>query len=89
MDGVDDLCSNTRPGRKSKKVEFEMQPNSAHTVQYPVIPMAAPKKYPIKVTAIRKKLGKGETDAIQKDLYVTVSIMTVTYRLHSEFISQT
>ena len=83
MDGLDHLCSNTRPNRKSKKVEFEMQPNSAHTVQYPVIPMAAPMMYPIKVTAIRYMLGQHGTDAIQKDLYVTVSIMTVTYRLHS------
>ena len=83
MDGVDDLCSNTRPGRKSKKVEFEMQPKSAHTVQYPVIPMAAPKKYPIKVTAIRKKLGKGETDSIQKDIFVTVSIVTAPCSTHT------
>ena len=72
MDGVDGLCSNVRPGKKSKKVEFEMQPNSAHNVKYPIIPMEA-KKYPIKVTAIVKKLGSGDTDAIQKDLYVVVS----------------
>ena len=73
MDGVDGLCSNVRPGRKSKKVEFDMHPNSAHTVRYPIIPMSAPKRYPIKITAILKKLGTGTTDAIEKFLYVEVS----------------
>ena len=73
MDGQEDLCSNTRPGQKSKQVEFGMSPNSAHEVRFPVIPMVAPRKYPIKITAILNKLGVGQVDSIEKNLYVVVS----------------
>lgn len=72
MDGVDGLCSNVKPGRKSDRIEFEMTPNSAHTVRYPIIPMYAPKKYPIKVTAIKKQFGIGQADTIGKILSVVV-----------------
>ena len=76
MSGVTDLCSNVRPGRKSKKVEFKMQPNSAHTVQYPIIPMYA-KRYPIEVIAVMNKKGSGRGDAIRKYLNVKVGATAV------------
>ena len=87
MDGQKDLCSNTRPGQKSKQVEFEMSPNSAHEVRFPVIPMVAPRKYPIRITAILTKMGVGQVDAIEKNLYVIVSnilfvLFNITFNFH-------
>ena len=72
MDGVEGLCSNVNPGTKSKRRAFRMTPNSAHTVQFPIIPLSSG-VYPIKVSAVLIKRGTPQTDAIRKKLLVVVS----------------
>ena len=72
MDGVEGLCSNVKPDTKSKRRAFRMTPNSAHTVQFPIIPLSA-RVYPIKISAVLIKKGTPQADAIEKKLHVVVS----------------
>ena len=72
LDGQKGMCSDAKPEKKSRAIRFEMVPNSAHTVRYPIIPLVA-RQFPIKVSAVLIKKGKGFQDAIEKKLYVVVS----------------
>ena len=72
LDGQRGMCSDAKPEKKSKAIRFEMVPNSAHTVRYPIIPLEA-RRFPIKVSAVLRKKGEGFQEAIEKKLYVAVS----------------
>ena len=72
LTGKEDMCSDAKPEKKSKAIRFEMVPNSAHTVRYPIIPLVA-RKFHIKVSAVLMKKSIPYQDRIEKKLYVVVS----------------
>lgn len=71
MEGVDGLCYNGIPGQPSEPMVIDLEPNSAKTVNFPVVPVKAG-KFAVTVTAISTNLGIVQIDKIEKYLYVVV-----------------
>ncbi|XP_060569312.1 venom factor-like [Ruditapes philippinarum] len=69
LQGVDNLCSNSDPGKPSPRVKIELPPNSEKIVTFPVIPLKSG-LYPVKMTAIVSNGDIPEVDVVEKKLYV-------------------
>ncbi|XP_054715979.1 ophiophagus venom factor-like [Uloborus diversus] len=76
MYGVKNLCTGTEEGEKSERKRVVIEPHSAVSVPFPIVPLREG-TFPLKVVA----LTSGESDVIQKDLHVVPEGVTKEFHI--------
>ncbi|WAR23940.1 hypothetical protein MAR_037609 [Mya arenaria] len=69
LKGATGLCYGTSPGKNSPRRRIELEPNSAHTVSFSVIPLVAG-EIPVTVSAFVSSNISGKADVIEKKLHI-------------------
>ncbi|XP_060557864.1 venom factor-like [Ruditapes philippinarum] len=69
IEGINNVCLNSMPSMGSPSRQITLEPNSAKTVNFPMIPLRQG-KYHINVTAIVADKTSSMVDKIRKNLYV-------------------
>ncbi|XP_052777882.1 complement C3-like [Mya arenaria] len=82
LKGATGLCYGTSPGKNSPRRRIELEPNSAHTVSFSVIPLVAG-EIPVTVSAFVSSNISGKADVIEKKLHVVNEGIMETTQIHA------
>ncbi|XP_052774665.1 complement C5-like [Mya arenaria] len=81
LKGADGLCYGTSPGKNSPRTLVELEPNSAKTLSFSVIPLVAG-DIPVTVSAFVSSNTSGKADVIEKKLHVVNEGIMETKQIH-------